>query len=66
MTGESPRRSSPNSESTTWNHKPSMSETSAFDFNFDLENGSPPHHGRPSHQSDRPLYYSYARYGESL
>ncbi|KAF2869884.1 hypothetical protein BDV95DRAFT_90259 [Massariosphaeria phaeospora] len=37
-------------------HYPSMSETSAFNFNFD----SPPREvGRPSHQSDRPLYLSY-------
>jgi hypothetical protein len=68
-TGEFPRRSSHASRksSTPHIHYPSMSETSAFDFKFDFEDDYPPR-GQPrrSNQSDRPLSYSYARYGESV
>lgn len=71
--GEFPRRTSHNSRkagSSPHTHYPSMSESSAYGFNFGLENSSPPDSfpgPRQSQQSDRrPLHYSYARYGESL
>jgi hypothetical protein len=65
---EFPRRgsgSSYKSGSPPCIYYPSMSEASAFRFNFEAD--SPPRGAsRPSHQSDRPLRYSYARYGESV
>ncbi|PSN72755.1 hypothetical protein BS50DRAFT_582393 [Corynespora cassiicola Philippines] len=50
-------------------HYPSMSEASAFNFNFDFESGSPPRdHVRPSTStlSDRPLNLSYAQYSDKV
>lgn len=66
FSGEFLRQGSPTSpRSERYMHSPSMSEVSAFNFNF--ADGSPPlHPPRLSHQSDRPLSYSYARYGESV
>lgn len=65
--GDFPKRGSHTSRKslggTPYLHHPSMSEASAFsDFNFNIEFDSPPRDPvRPSTQSDRPLYLSYAR-----
>jgi hypothetical protein len=68
--GEFPRRGSHASRKSAapHNHYPSMSEASAFEFNFGSEYGSPPYDpSRPSLSGDRrPLHLSYARNGESV
>ncbi|KAF2120738.1 hypothetical protein BDV96DRAFT_595159 [Lophiotrema nucula] len=70
-TGEFPRRGSQTARrsqgSTKYAHNPSMSQSSDFTFNFDFEldgQARDPH--RPSCQSERPLYYSYARHGNDV
>lgn len=69
VNGEFPRRLSHTSRKSggaPYIHYPSMSEASAFNFNFEQESDSSRDQPRTSHHSDRPLYYSYARYGESV
>ncbi|KAH7114497.1 hypothetical protein B0J11DRAFT_137804 [Dendryphion nanum] len=69
--GDFPRRgsySSRKSGSLASIHYPSMSETSAFNFDFDFSHSSRDYSLQPHRVSDerRPLHLSYARYGESV